>query len=262
MGAFNGHVHAGLELGLVLSGEIDLYLGKTRVTCRPGDAWLCGMWEPHGWTINEMETRNVAVIFPPDVTSVDGEDTPFLELFATSPELRPRVTDAEVRAEVLAIGLDIEREVRRQGPLWQSAVRFDLLRILCELVRIRQGSPQSGALPVPPDHLGIMERIMPAIHLVQSNSRRRVTTAEAAASCGISRRTFCSMFRRAMGTTFCQFGLRLRIAFAAHRLLNSDSTVAAVSEAVGFEDVSHLSRAFAKHYGCTPTHYRRRLLTR
>jgi len=66
------------------------------------------------------------------------------------------------------------------------------------------------------------------------------------------------MFRRAMGITFGQFGLRLRLALAAHRLLHSDSTVAAISEAIGFEDVSHLSRAFVRHHGCTPTQYRRR----
>jgi len=256
----DAHVHVGLELGLVISGEIAMYLGKTRVTCRPGNVWLCGMWEPHGWTINERGTRHVTFVFPPDVISVEGDSGPFLELFAARADLRPRVTDGEVRARVRAIGEDIEREVTSQGPFWQSAVRFDLLRVLCELARTRPGSSQSGTLSARPDHLGILERIMPAIHLVQGNCERRVTTTEAAASCGLSRRTFCSMFRRAMGTTFGQFGLRLRLAHAAHSLLNSDSTVAAITEAIGFEDVSHLSKAFAKHYGCTPTQYRRRRL--
>ncbi len=262
MSGFDAHVHVGLELGLVISGEIDIFLGKTRLTCRSGDVWLCGIWEPHSWTINETNTRHVTVIFAPEMIGIEGDSTPFLELFATPPELRPRITDAEVRAQVVAIGLDIEREITSQGPFWQSAVRFDLFRILCELVRILPGSRRSGAHSETSDQLGVLERIMPAIHLVQNDAQRRVTTDEAAASCGLSRRTFCSMFRRAMGTTFGQFGLRLRLAFVAHKLLDSDSTIAAISEAVGFVDVSHLSRAFAKRYGCTPTQYRRRRLSR
>ncbi len=254
----DAHVHVGLELGLVITGRIDIQQGKTRLTCGPGDIWLCGMWEPHGWDIKQVGTRHVTFVFTPDVISIDGDATQFLELFATSAELRPRVLDQEVRARVLAIGLDIEREVTAQGPLWQSAARFDLLRVLCELARARPGSSQSAAVSARSDHLGILERIMPAVQLVQSSRQRRVTTSAAAASCGLSRRTFCSMFRRAMGTTFGQFGLRFRLAQAAHSLLSSDSTVAAISEQIGFEDVSHLSKAFAKHYGCTPTQYRRR----
>ncbi len=256
------HVHVGLELGLVIEGEIDIYLGKTRLKCRSGDVWICGIWEPHGWTINEMNTRHVTVIFAPEIIGIEGDSTPFLDLFVTPPELRPRIPDGELRDRILNLGLDLEREITSQGPFWQSAVRFDLFRILCELVRILPGSNHSRTHAESSDPLGVLERIMPAIHLVQNDATRRVTTDEAAASCGLSRRTFCSMFRRAMGTTFGQFGLRLRLAFVAHRLLDSDDTIAAISEEAGFVDVSHLSRAFIKRYGCTPTQYRKRRLSK
>jgi len=60
------------------------------------------------------------------------------------------------------------------------------------------------------------------------------------------------------GFSYQAFYLRVRLAYAAHRLLHTDGTVEKIASEAGFADISHLSRAFAKYYHCTPGEYRNR----
>jgi AraC family transcriptional regulator len=61
-----------------------------------------------------------------------------------------------------------------------------------------------------------------------------------------------------MGLSFSRFCLRARLAVAAHKLATTDLSTEDIATQMGFVDASHLHRAFARHYHCTPAVYRRR----
>ena len=251
-----GHVHAGMEVGMVLSGELDMHFAEAELKCGPGDVWLCGMWEPHAWRVY-AGTTNIALVFLPDLlTDQMSGDPPYLDLFASPPDSRPRVTDADLRQRMLAIGNDIRRETKQQGPFWRTMIRLDLLRIVSELCRVPGASPPVGRRSAAGDHLSNLARMTPAVKLVQEQPRHRVKVDEAAGACGLSRSQFQRIFRNAMGTSFGRFCQRARLAFAAHRLRHTGATVEAIAEAAGFADVSHLCKTFVRHHGCTPNEYR------
>ena len=50
----------------------------------------------------------------------------------------------------------------------------------------------------------------------------------------------------------------LRVSRAREALAASDRSVASVAHSLGFADAAHLSRAFRKAYGTTPTAFRAR----
>ena len=58
------------------------------------------------------------------------------------------------------------------------------------------------------------------------------------------------------GTTPRTWLYQLRLDRARGQLLDTDSTVAEISDRVGFRDVSHFSRAFRKRFGVSPAHFR------
>jgi AraC-like DNA-binding protein len=62
------------------------------------------------------------------------------------------------------------------------------------------------------------------------------------------------------GTTFSQFVLAERLAYA-HRLLldsgHAHQSIGAIAYASGFGDLSHFNHAFRRHYGATPSEVRR-----
>jgi AraC-like DNA-binding protein len=258
-GSLDGHVHPGLELGMVLTGEVEFYVAESESKCGPGDVWLCAMWEPHAWRVSRPGTTNIALIFLPDLIGGQTDSgPPYFDLFALPPESRPRVTAPEIRRRLLDLGRDTYREIEQKRPFWQTAIRLSLLRILTELSRSYDVESPPAREPIMSKDLGALSRVMPALRLIHDRPWNRLTATQAAEACSLSRSHFGHLFRSAMGMSFGKFCQRTRLGFVAHRLLYSSSTVEAIAEQTGFVDVSHLSRTFAKHYSCSPSEYRKR----
>ena len=155
-----------------------------------------------------------------------------------------------MRERVLAIGGEIIREAEHKLRGWRDGVRLRVLTLLLTIYRsLREGDP--GAYRLDADASDVA-RILPAVELVGLHPQRRVSLAEAAATCQLSVTRFRLLFRRTMGVSFGQFALRNRLAHAAHLLLSTRLSVEAVAKEVGFVDGSHLQRTFRKHYGRTP----------
>jgi len=250
-------VHQGIEVGVLLDGGQSRYHEGLAIPLAPGDVWLCGTWEPHGWRPTAPNSRDVVLIFLPEYLGEEQlGDLPWLSLFAVPPRERPRVRTQEAREKVLAIGREMLDELRTERPEWQGVVRLDLLRLLLTLSRDwePQARPDSQHRPRAAD----LPRIMPALVLVHTQPARRVTVAEASATCGLSRAQFSRVFSDTMGMSFGRFCLQSRLGFVAQMLISTDLPTQAIAEQTSFADGSHLHRTFVKHFGCTPGVYRAR----
>ncbi len=72
-------------------------------------------------------------------------------------------------------------------------------------------------------------------------------------------RTYISQFfNRANGATFYEYVNRMRIEHASRLLVESSDRLEIIAENSGFNSISTFYRAFAKHFGCSPTAYRER----
>ena len=248
-------LHEGIEVGILLRGRQERHYPDYLTELTAGDVWLQPMWEPHGWRVAAPQTENVVLIFLPEFLGEEmlGEIS-WLSLFAFPPRQRPWVKDARLRGAMLSIGSELAQEIREQRRWWLTAVRLGLLRVLFLLRREWQPPARTaGATEVRTSNLS---RLMPAVALIQERRPGTVTLEEAAGVCGLSRSRFGSLFSQTMGTSYGQFSLRARLAFAAHRLLTTDLPAEAIGHETGFVDGSHFHRSFVKHYGCTPREYR------
>jgi AraC family transcriptional regulator len=77
-----------------------------------------------------------------------------------------------------------------------------------------------------------------------------------AARAGWSRFHLQRTFRRVMGESPKRYVLRLRLEDAAARLASSNASVLEVGLAAGFRSHEVFTRAFRRHFGCAPVHYR------
>jgi transcriptional regulator GlxA family with amidase domain len=213
------------------------------------------MWEPHGRRILSPDNRVVVANFVPSFLGGEmlGEFS-WVSLFSAQPSIRPRVTAAKLRREVLRLGLEMEQEIEGKRLGWESAFRLSVLRLLLMLRR----SWEPPALPsrTLPNPAGSLSRIMPAMALIHEDPSRPAGVSEAAARCGLSGSRFSVIFREVMGTGFHRFCLRSRLAVAARLLLATDRPIGSIARATGFVDGSHLHRAFLKQYHRTPGSYR------
>lgn len=248
-------MHQAFEVGVLLSGCEERHFEDVVITVNPGDLWLCGAWEPHGFRAKKEGTRELVLQFLPDFIGEEMFDgVSWLSLFSAPPQLRPRVKTKEMHEEALSIAHELSREMRERHRGWLAAVRLGILRLL--LMVSREWDPEDQPGRSHTVRAGTLEKIMPAVRLVHSHPTRRLSLKEGAATCGLSVSQFGYLFRRLMGLSFGKFCMRARLAYVAQLLLTTDLCVEAIAEAAAFADASHLHRAFTGVYAATPARYR------
>jgi YesN/AraC family two-component response regulator len=80
---------------------------------------------------------------------------------------------------------------------------------------------------------------------------------QAAEYVGLSRNYFTKIYKEISGLGFWEFVTRLRMEEAKRLLLNTDSTINAVAEEVGYNSEYHFSRKFKRYTALSPGNYRK-----
>jgi AraC-like DNA-binding protein len=252
-------VHQDLEIGIVLSGEIERRagVGPTLTRLRAGEAWLSPMWEPHGGRVIRPGSC-VAVLFLPGFLGEERiGDLSWFSFFAAPPEDRPQATTAAMRRQTMRIARRLCIEIRDRRPGFETGLRLALLELL--LVLFRGWDPASAQRRQALSSTGLLPRVLPALELAQARHGVRLSLADAADACGFSVSHFKRVFRQAMGVSFGQFCLHARLALVANQLMTTELPEQSIAEESGFGDASHLHHSFHKHFGTTPGRYRRRM---
>ncbi len=96
-----------------------------------------------------------------------------------------------------------------------------------------------------------------ALEFMSARHAERITLADVAKACGLSRGHFAQGFKKATGCAPHQWLQRYRLERVQQLLRGSDSAIADIAAACGFTDQSHLSRVFAKMTRQTPAVWRR-----
>lgn len=246
-------MHFGLEFGVLLSGRMRRTSRLWEAEIEPGQAWFCGMWEPHGWEVSAgVCARLVFVILPTVLHQARLRDVPDLDWmapFRVSPRERPQAHGRQ-RQQMLAIARRIVAQLDgRQA--WPLPV-IGVLELLLTLLDGWQGASR----PYPAVDESQYRVVEQAIEYTLK-ARRIVTSQEAAAACAMSSRSFESVFDSLMGISFSRFVVRQWLTEAAEELAETTDSIADIAARCGFRHPSHFSHCFKRHYGVSPTAYRR-----
>lgn len=247
-------MHYGLELGFVSRGEcIKNYHGYER-HLTPGQFWLCGTWEPHGWKmLTSPCSLTIMLIWPPMLYQQRFAQSPYLHLytpFSMPPELRPQIP-SELADEAFAWNSHL-CDLHKKADGVYKRIRTQLLLTEALLLLTEQWQPIGS---VKKNSLALEQSISMAVETVLER-RSLVSVSEAALMCGMSRQTFDRAFCRLMGISFAQFEVRHRIHGAALDVLQTNDPLKAIASRWGFSDASHLIRQFRMIYKCSPSQWR------
>jgi AraC-like DNA-binding protein len=246
-------MHYEVELGIVASGKMTRCYRDWQTILKPGDVWLCGIWEPHGFVIAEAPCEVAVLMISPEFLATSGPPSvDWLAPFTAASGDRPRVR-REQRQAMLALGrriMHITEQPTDRQPAWLRVWLFDML------MRLTEEWPGVKTATARPNE-EVHQRLLPAVRRV-FESRNHISEDDAAAACGMSRNIFCRHFRNLMGISFAQFALRHRLRGAARSIGASSAPLKAIAAEWGFTDVSHLHRCFVRAYEVTPGQYRQR----
>lgn len=99
-------------------------------------------------------------------------------------------------------------------------------------------------------------RIERVLRAIEAEPNRRYSVRELAKLAGASRASFVRLFRAATGSSPQRWLTERRLERASTLLLASEATVARVAAHVGYASEFAFSRAFKRHYGLAPRHFR------
>lgn len=99
--------------------------------------------------------------------------------------------------------------------------------------------------------------IQEALVYIEHNFQNDISIEDIAAVCGLNRSYFGKIFKKALGKTPQEFLLNYRMLKAAELLKLTSMPIGDISNAVGYANQLHFSRAFKKIYGISPREWRK-----
>lgn len=99
-------------------------------------------------------------------------------------------------------------------------------------------------------------RLHKIMNAVLANPEDEHNLEQMSAVAGITPSHFCRVFKKATGISPHQYVMKARLDRAQQMLVQTDLSLAALSEALGFTSQSHFSRAFRAYSGKSPSDYR------
>lgn len=207
---------------------------------------------------HSMEYENI--IFHPNILiskAADACNTDFLQPLLTGTLAVPthyQPTDA-FYPEIAAC-IDANDEIRKTFPkgyqLFLKSQLFMLFSILIEKYADTAAKPKDSKS---------LEKLKCILKYIENNYMHKITIADVAREAGFSQSHFMKYFKNTMGTSFIDYLGEYRLTMASRLLLSSDASILAISEEVGYDNLSYFNRTFKRYYGMTPSAYRRQSTT-
>ena len=139
-------------------------------------------------------------------------------------------------------------ELRATDPLARLAAETAALDLLVAVARRARGRVRKHA---PPPWLSRVE------DLLRDRFAGAIRVTSIAAEVGVHPTHLSRVFRARHGTSVVEYLRRVRVEWAAARMLSTAEPLAEIAVAAGFADQSHFTRSFRRTYGVTPDRYRR-----
>jgi len=142
-------------------------------------------------------------------------------------------------------------------PGWAHVAASYLRLILTIMHAESRGRGGDGSQPANP---AIDRRLRLAVEFMEQNMRRSLSIGEIAEYAALSEDYFRRLFVRQLGLKPVAYLEQLRVK-EAKRILAEDATVSAgeAGQRAGFSDPRYFCRVFKKHFGLTPSEYRKGL---
>lgn len=257
------HAHPECELEYVVRGGGMRVIGGLSEPVAEGEVIFVPGNVPHAWFLDEADparTRKPSGLCIDEHTLQFRADTvceqlsriPEMkhcaDLFAAGTSAFEILGEAAERIRSLCSAMD------RMDPVERLAAFYRILAAMasCREIRTLNLHPRSWNEPVK------TERIDRVYAYIFENHARAVTLDEIAGVACMNRSAFCTFFRRATGKTFSALLNEFRVNRACLLLAeNPQARIKDICYAVGFNDVSHFNRVFARLKGCSPGKYRK-----
>jgi len=222
------HTHGHHQLVLPLLGKLSLSVNKTEGAVERNRAAVIPSGRDHGYFATEVNQFLVA-------------DLP--EALAPALDRLPFFVDLDP-ALLHYVQFLHSQLVNGAG---SSHTEHQMLLLLIQLLQERHG-----------DKLNLDRRVSAAKQFIDDNFQRKITAAELASVAYLSIRQLNELFRVQIGMTPHHYLTEVRMQESWRLLAQSDLDIQRIADSVGYGSLSAFSDRFSRHFGKSPSHFRRK----
>ena len=247
-------VHYDYEVGVVCSGRVLRKYRGVEIELGPGDVWVTGIWEPHGFELYEVPSEMlVFLVSPESIGDICPPGFDWIKIFSLENIRTPKISEQN-KVNILNVCDKARSKFNQSGGIvtaWLSNLFTAIL--LCILDDNMEEYQKAN---IGNDGFVSHDEIKKVIDLVFRRDGN-VSVAEAAAVCMMSISHFSRVFKKATGITFARFTLGYRIKKSAASLAEGKEPIKKIASDWGFKDASHYTKSFEKFFGMTPSYFRK-----
>lgn len=247
------HQHVEWEISYIISGSGRRIIGDMAETFTRGEIVLLPSNMPHCWSFDEFDhdengkIQNTTVCFPPSLL------TRCLEMF---PELAKSISRINQYKD--AVRFEGSTLIALQNLFVQMPAQTDVQRLttLMNMLAIIGASEEIQVVGFSKQQDKSAAKMREIHRFILNNYQHDISLDDIASHMGMNRSSICVFFKRVQGKSLFTYLNEFRIESACLMLRESNSSIAEVCHAVGFNDVPYFNRTFKKIKGMSPNAYR------
>lgn len=254
-------INCNIEISFVVSGTGFHRVLNHVFPCQSGDIYILNEYIPHCYYAAEDSSALTIrrLTFSPkewfNAKYASSSESDFLYgCFRESRIMAYAMLTQAVCENIGCVFDEIAAEFYERRSEWREAARARLTLLLITLARYANRAIKNVAEELP----DIWNPIVGVIAFVHENYGDSCLTLESIAdSFHLSRAHLSRQFKETTGETFSDFLQHVRLERARDMLVETEKTVKEIMVDCGMKDTTSFYRAFNKHFGMTPNHYRK-----
>lgn len=256
------HAHPEMELLLVLEGYGTRIIGDTVEPFEAGDMVFIGSNVPHVWLSDaafykdntKLQSRLIISYFNPKK---------FKEVFEGVKEFS-QIRDM-LRQSTRGIRIFGNTRAQIADKLFELVDKsgFEKIDGMLQILHLISVSEEKSYIVnkeiEATDHQHT-DRLIKVIRYIKDHLHTQISLKQVAEIACMTEQSFCRFFRNRTKRSFSQYLLDQRISYACTLLIQTDKSIAEISDMCGYKSSSHFCKVFKDQISQSPYQYKRRLL--
>ncbi|MDE6441321.1 MAG: helix-turn-helix domain-containing protein [Clostridia bacterium] len=243
----DSHWHKGIELLLVLSGEVTVICGGTPFYLKEDDLMLINEYSIH--SLKSEAGCNLVSLQINTQSIVGKDDKLFFDCNSATDNNKGKFYNLK---RLIAELVKTNSSHNDSNVFYNYSIVYNIFYDLSRNFQCEQGSTISRKY---------FDRVNSIITFIDEHYRDNITLADLAAHEHLSVPYLSSFFEKQLGMNFLTYYNELRFERAVNELLSTDFSVEEISLNNGFPDPRSFVNLFKKKYNCIPSVYRKELLS-
>ena len=243
---FSTHWHNRIELLLITSGSLKVYLDNEHFTVLPGNAVVIMPSMIHGGFSGEQGVTYYVIAI--DIEKFNNSTTAsskyLMPILEQAVKFQSIITNLEIITSINELIDSLQKE-SSHNPLYAIGKTYELISLLYEHCIISSGQPRK------PD-----ERFGMVLEYVNNHYTEDISAKDISRRFGYDETYFCRRFKEATGITTMNYIRILRIELEQKLLKETNESIGNISWKCGYTDTHYFSNCFKKLIGMTPTEFR------